>query len=534
MIRICSKCGKEYETEAKFSMYCSTECKNDKICIICGKHFQSPNNKKTCSKECRKISINKSSKETCLKRYGVDNVMKLDEKKEKIKQTNLKKYGVESHNQLEGVKIKKQITCLKHYGVNWPGKSEEIKRRSKETCLKKYGTEYSLQNKEVREKGNQTKLKKYGDKNFTNTKKRKETNTKRYGVDNPFSNNTIKDKIKKTNLTNLGVDNPMRSDNILNKLSKHVQEKYNVPWSCMISQCRNAQGSVISKINKEIGYLLNIDENDYEFNIGRCSYDLKKDNVLIEINPSYTHNSTIGPYFGKGHQVEPKNKKYHLNKTKLANENGYRCIHIWDWDDLNKIKMMLDDKATLYARSLKLEVMDQKEVNKFLNQYHLQNAGKGQTICLCLMKDNEIVQTMTFGKPRYNKNYQWELIRLCTDSKYKVMGGSEKLFRHFTKEYNPESIISYCDNSKFSGDVYRKLGFELKTHGSPACHWYNPKTKRHILDSSLRMKGYSLLHNDENYEKAKKGDNNKTLMINDGYVEIYDCGQSVYTWNKDQ
>ena len=38
---------------------------------------------------------------------------------------------------------------------------------------------------------------------------------------------------------------------------------------------------------------------------------------------------------------------------------------------------------------------------------------------------------------------------------------SEKLFKYFVNTYNPNSIISYCDFSKFRGVVYSNLGFDM-------------------------------------------------------------------------
>ena len=91
-------------------------------------------------------------------------------------------------------------------------------------------------------------------------------------------------------------------------------------------------------------------------------------------------------------------------------------------------------------------------------------------------------------------------------------------------EVKPNSIISYCDLSKFNGDVYKKLGFEFKEQTQPAKHWYNPKTKRHITDNLLRLKGFDLLHG----ANFGKGTSNEELMRAEGYVEIYDCGQLVF------
>ena len=133
---------------------------------------------------------------------------------------------------------------------------------------------------------------------------------------------------------------------------------------------------------------------------------------------------------------------------------------------------------------------------------------------------------MTFGKPRYNKNYEWELLRLCTHKDYKVVGGSERLFKYFLREINPQSIISYCDNSKFSGDVYERLGMILSSKGSPHCIWSKGKEK--ITNNLLLQRGYDQLFN-ANYGK---GTSNRNLMIQNGWVEVYDCGQLTYIWNK--
>ena len=68
---------------------------------------------------------------------------------------------------------------------------------------------------------------------------------------------------------------------------------------------------------------------------------------------------------------------------------------------------------------------------------------------------------MTFGKPRYNKKYDYELIRYCSSKN--IVGGVEKLFNYFLKNIEFNIIISYCDLSKFEGNTYIKLGFKKTT-----------------------------------------------------------------------
>ena len=133
---------------------------------------------------------------------------------------------------------------------------------------------------------------------------------------------------------------------------------------------------------------------------------------------------------------------------------------------------------------------------------------------------------MTFGKPRYNKKYEWELLRLCSHPDYIVVGGAERLFKHFIKNYDPQSIISYCDTSKFTGNVYNRLGFVLSTINKPSKIWSKGKT--YVTDNLLRQHGYDRLFK-TNYGK---GTSNEQLMIDNGWLSIYDCGQATYLYTK--
>ena len=208
----------------------------------------------------------------------------------------------------------------------------------------------------------------------------------------------------------------------------------------------------------------------------------------------------------------------------FAKEHGFSCIHIFDWDDQDKIVSLLKPREAVYARKCEVKEISKAEVDKFLNNYHLQGATKQLQYAYGLYYEGELVQVMTFGKPRYNKNYEYELLRLCSKAGISVVGGADKLLKQFEEQVKPSSIISYCDLSKFTGEVYEKLGFNLVSQTEPAKHWYNPKTRRHITDNLLRQRGYDQLH------KASfgKGTSNEELMRNDDYVEIYDCGQLVF------
>lgn len=450
---------------------------------------------------------------TTLERFGVENASQSKAIKDKRKQTMLDRYGVEHVSQVSGVVEKAQAkmeqTNLEKYGVKSPAQNPEIFEKMKQTNLEKYGVEYSVSSEQVKQKA-------------------KETNLERYGVENAFESPEIRERAKQANLKKYGVEFASQSEEVKNKIRNTNLEKYGVEYFCQHEKCNNENGFRISKVNKRFKELLesNNIESELEFIIDNSGYDLKIGDTLLEINPYFTHNITKGPCFGKKER-SPISFDYHLQKTLVAKDNGFECVHMFDWDSPDKILNLFKEKQIIYARSCAVQSVPKSLINEFLNENHLQGNTKTFQFAYGLFKDKELVQVMTFGKPRYNRNYKYELLRLCTKSGFKVVGGASKLLKHFESQEKPESIISYCDFSKFSGSVYKQLGFELQTRTAPAKHWYNPKTKKHITDNLLRQRGFDQLHK----TNFGKGTNNEDLMRAQGYVEIFDCGQLVFVKN---
>ena len=331
------------------------------------------------------------------------------------------------------------------------------------------------------------------------------------------------------------------------KAMETIKRKYGVANPFQIEEVRIKallnQKKTISNINKEFAKKLGIEFKKelvgkvFEKKVGKYVYDLNVGRYLIEINPTITHNSIMMV----NDNWKPKEENYHLLKTLNAKENGYQCIHIFDWDNQDKIISLLKEKRKIYARNLDIKEVDYKLEKEFLNKYHLQNYVSSK-IKLGLFKDDELL-IMTFGKPRYNKNFEYELIRLCSKEGYFILGGANKLFNYFIKNYNPKSIISYCDISKFNGNVYEKLGFKENNSSGPRKHWYKvfnseielPKQPTlHITDNMLRAHGWSRLVGDNDYILAKKGESNEELILKTGYLSIFDCGQNRYEWYSNQ
>lgn len=535
----CPVCGKynHLTGSMKYSTHCSPHCGQ----------IDPETKRKTSETYSRKSDTEKSEilerrRKTTTKKYGVDNVAKLEESKDKAKRTSLKRYGTESPMQSEEIKERSKKTNLERYGVYNPMQSEEIKERSRRTLLERYGVDNPTKSEEILEK-------------------RRKSNLKKYGTENPGNLPENIAKRKRTSIERYGYDNPSKSPEIIAKISDTTMRKHGVTWPCMIAQCLDHQSNSNYNIFFEsvLEYMGFVKDRDFtrEFNVDGLMYDFKVGDTLIEINPSATHNSTWGnlkyPKDRMSNMIKytPKKRTYHIGKMRLAINAGYRCISIWEWDDPVRVAKLLLPRNKMYARDCEIRLIVPGEEKEFLDNNHLQGSCNGTEYCIGLYNGEELVEVMTFGKPRYNKNFQWELLRLCTKSGLTVIGGTEKLFKYFVEKKSPESVISYCDMSKFSGKIYEQLGFVQKGTPEPSKHWslYKPRiimdysdpdnpvyfessdirnknAKPHITDNFLRQRGYDQIFK----TNIGKGVSNEELMERSGYVLVWDCGQATYIW----
>ena len=439
---------------------------------------------------------------TNLERYGVEYSAQSDIVKEKVKTTNLKKYGVEYSFQANEVKDKIKATNLERYGVDNPSKSDIIKTRIVESNRKNLGVDYPMQSKDVMDKSRVTSFEKYG-------------------TEYPNQSDIVKSKIDASTLEHYGVNRVCKLDEFKQKVVDTNRERYGVDYTCLIYSGKLRGND--SSYNRSFAELLDDNGIKYEreFLLQKYSYDFKVGETLIEINPTATHNTHFNPY-GKN-RIDAN---YHRDKSKLAKDSGYSVIHVFDWDDVDKVVQLLKFRVTAYARKCDVKVVSEIDTNNYLDMHHLQGTCRGQKIRLGLYHDNQLVSLMTFGKSRFNKSCEYELLRYC--SHYNVVGGAEKLFKYFVDK--PNSIVSYCDTSKFSGKVYDALGFKYIKTNSPRKHWYSLKEKRHITDGLLLSQGYDRLFK----ENHGKGTSNEELILSRGYLPVYDCGQATYIWISDK
>ena len=232
--------------------------------------------------------------------------------------------------------------------------------------------------------------------------------------------------------------------------------------------------------------------------------------LAIEFNGLYWHSEIY------------KDKNYHINKTNECNLLGINLIHIFEDDWMYKrdiIKSIILNKVgksinKIYARNCDIRNVKSDIAREFLNNNHIQGFAKSSHK-IGLYYNDELVSLMTFGYRLTNGKKEFELIRFCSKLNTNIIGGGDRLFKYFLKNYEYDSIISYADISIFDGKLYNKLGFDFIHRTKPNYYWVVDGIRKHRF----------------NYNKQKlikEGfDTDKTevqIMQERGYYRIFDSG----------
>ena len=280
----------------------------------------------------------------------------------------------------------------------------------------------------------------------------------------------------------------------------------------MFSYIHSSYEEEINKIFPNM-FIMNNRKELYPYEIDLYNEDKK---IGIEFNGNYWHSNKI------------KNKLYHQNKSLLAESKGIFLYHIFEYEWINNKERIINqlnnllnnNKEKIYARCCEIKEVDNKEKSQFLELNHMQG-NDVSSIKIGLYYNDELVSLMTFVKPRFNKNYQYELSRFCSKAGCNVIGGASKLWKYFITNYKPESVISYSNIAHTKGNLYGMLGFKLHNISKPNYVW----CKDLDVLSRYQCQKHKLL------EQGYIGDSEVDIMHNRGYHRIYDCGNKVWVWN---
>ena len=353
------------------------------ICPYCNKR-EIKNKGKTCGdKECINKARKKSTLNTLHKKYGenVNCSWQNPKTKKSIEETKLERYGDKHYNNKEKTKLtvsnktiedkldvlnKRRNTCISKYGVDNVSKNDSIKEKLSEKMAEIYE-----QNKtSILNKRKNTCIERYNSYSYQSTigfkeymsymissydclSKRKETNFKRY------FNISYNNMQKHINTSLEKYNTPYYNNPSKRFATMKVNKSYSVSKEelALYKNLKNIYPDIIHQYRSE----------NYQFN---CDFYIPSYDLYIEYNGTWTHGGHPYNKFDDNDQKKlgewvekAKTSKYYYNaiytwtdldvrKRKMALENNLNYLEIWNTDDF---------KSILFKISITIEQINERK-----------------------------------------------------------------------------------------------------------------------------------------------------------------------------
>lgn len=250
--------------------------------------------------------------------------------------------------------------------------------------------------------------------------------------------------------------------------------------------------------------------------------------IGIEVNGDYWH-SEDSPAPAR------RVSTYHQRKSQLAESKGIFVYHVfeYEWKDPQKRQAILGQLDNLFglntrrvgARECDIRAVTPVDRKAFLSVNHIQGNDRC-TVALGLYCDDELLAVMSFTRPRFTTEHQWELSRFASKAGVSVPGGASRLFSRFVGQYQPGSIVSYSDAAKTRGGMYERLGFTLSHQSEPNYVWTNFSEVRTRYQCQVHRLRTALAGVVEDIDIKSEVE----IMRELGHTRIYDCGSKVWVW----
>lgn len=206
------------------------------------------------------------------------------------------------------------------------------------------------------------------------------------------------------------------------------------------------------------------------------------------------------------HQSNKTGKDYHLNKTKLCEENRIKLFHIFEGEWIYKnniIKSKINEIFSFYSQVINANECEIKEIGQIASKVFIENNSLQNyeyfKYNYGLYYHNKTVSIMCFDKITEDV-YEMKLFsnKLNTN----VINASQKLFDFFISKNKPRKMIVYADRRWADYSLYEKLNFNKVSSTSP---------KRFYIINGKRI--------------------NSSLLDKTVEETIYDCGTIKYELN---
>lgn len=462
-------------------------------------------------------------KQTNFEKYGVENLSQSPEIQAKIKENSLKKYGTKHFLAAKEVRDKIAATNLEKYGTENIFQVEKIKEKSRETMLKKHGVEYSLQSNEIKKKFQKSMMNKYG-------------------AETAMHSFQIREKRRTSMQSNIG----NKIFNFVHITPKFTQEEFIginkfYKWQC--NECH-----FVFEDHLNYGHIPRCPRcNPKKIKVNRKQQELVKWlQSMLKIKNIITDDKniiaphTLGIYLPDHHvgiemlslywdsESQGKDKNHQINKSSFCASKNIQLISIFEdeWVLKQKIvKSIIKRKLGLLGNTIKasdciIHEISNKDARLFYEKNHIQGHVNCQLNYGLMHQTKGLVSCFSISKPRFNHNYQWEVVRFANRLNINVMEAFNR-FTEFFRKYHQGSIVAYGDCRYFDSQIYEKNGFKHINRSEPN-YFYTDYNERHNrLQFQKKKLDKKLSHFDVELTEWQN-------MQMNGWDRIWDCGSNVY------
>lgn len=214
-------------------------------------------------------------------------------------------------------------------------------------------------------------------------------------------------------------------------------------------------------------------------------------------------------------------KQKGVRKYRNAISHGFAYLSIFEDEWIynhHKIKALLLNRfnlnkpISLRPSKCSISKIDLHEADNFYERNHY--IGKCRSsLNYGVFYQNALISCMSFKNPTRQSKHPWELVRMASDSRYRVHGIWSTLLKTFILEKSPASIVSFSDNRLFPGNVYEKIGFKFDGEVIPDYYWCKNTNRHH--KSGLRKKTH----------EKDSGLTEYQLREAQGFVRVWDLGK---------
>lgn len=415
--------------------------------------------------------------------------------------------------------------------------------KAQQTCIERYGVKSNLVTKE-----NQDRIRAnnggIGTGSAKIANKIRQTCIEKYGVDNVFKVDAVKQKIADTHNNRYGAN--FHTAKIGKKIELLEDEKY-----CREMASQFSLGTIASMIGVTTNTIYKyFDKHSITtFNSTRSFAEVEILGYLRTILPddfiSISNRKEIGPFeidlfiprlrLGIEHdgaywhsELKGAKRSYHKDKLELANSKNINLIQIFENEWLfkkdivkSRISSLCGVNDRIFARKCKIKEVPNLDKKLFLEENHLQGDCASSTNLGLFDAADKLVGLMTFGKSRFDKNADFELLRFCCTNYTNIVGGFSKLLSEFKRRNRGKILITFADRRYSRGEVYSKNGFKFVSNTNPSYYYFKKSTCH--LENRIKFQKHKLHKILENFNsELSEWDNMKM----NGYNRIWDCGNS--------